>query len=599
MRRKWSKLLGLLLVFGLIAAACGDSGGDAATATTAEQGAAETTAAPTTAAATSTTISDAVTSTEAPVAGPSYGGRVTIGLEAEAPGLRPWEDACSSPCRNMMINIYDKLFEISNTFEPVGWLATDIAPNADFTVWVMNLREGVQFHNGKDFNAQTVADMFPIQQTGAISGGILAAAGVVDIQATGDFEVTYTLGAGNSAFPAHLTGRGLGTVFDPELALSDPDGYAQNPVGTGPFIMANRDIDNETLLVRNDNYWMTDEQGNSLPYLDEIAFRPIPDEGTRLSSLISGTVNAMQTLRQGTIRDAREADGLTLFEFQGNNLGGGQFNTLVPPYDDKRVRKGLTHLNNQDAVIDALGGTGISLPGTQWFSPDSPWYSEAVAAAWPRFDIPAGTALIQEYVDDPARSDGKAVGESIDVELSCPPDPTLIAAMQVIEAVWTSTGLVNVELTQFDQATHINMSLGVDTGFVGTHGAHCWRWSSDDDPSTFLNTAFAAPTPAIAEEFGVPFSAVNFPNYWDPEMFGWLVEAVKTDDFAERYALYEMVMMRFADEVPVWYSGHTATAIGVTEGIIGVSGWVTPDGVLGAGTPGAEGRWHFVQITDG
>ncbi|MEZ5251578.1 MAG: hypothetical protein R2713_20910 [Ilumatobacteraceae bacterium] len=43
---------------------------------------------------------------------------------------------------------------------------------------------------------------------------------------------------------------------------------------------------------------------------------------------------------------------------------------------------------------------------------------------------------IQAYIDDPAlRSDGKAPGELIDVELSCPPDPTLIAAMQVIEQV--------------------------------------------------------------------------------------------------------------------------------------------------------------------
>jgi len=271
---------------------------------------------------------------------------------------------------------------------------------------------------------------------------------------------------------------------------------------------------------------------------------------------------------------------------------------LVAPYDDVRVRKGLVQLNNQDAVIKALGGEGISLPGTQWFSPDSPWYSEKVAEAWPKFDIAAGTALIQEYVDDPERSDGKAVGSSIEVELSCPPDPTLIAAMQVIEAVWTSTGLVDVTLTQFDQTTHINNALGLENNFIGVHGAHCWRWSADDDPSTFLNAAFGAPTPELAAEFGVPFSPTNFPNYFDAEMFGWLQEAIKTDVFEERYALYEKVMMKFAEDVPIWYSGHTATMIAVGEGITGLVGWVTPDGVLGAGNPAAEGRWHFVQIDD-
>ena len=68
-------------------------------------------------------------------------------------------------------------------------------------------------------------------------------------------------------------------------------------------------------------------------------------------------------------------------------------------------------MNNQEATIEALGGTGISLPGTQWFSPDSPWYSEKVAAAWPKFDYEAGQALLKEYIDDPERSDGKAVGK--------------------------------------------------------------------------------------------------------------------------------------------------------------------------------------------
>lgn len=597
MKSKWSKLIGLLLVFGLIAAACGDSDdGDTATGDTSATTA--TTAAPSDTTAPPTTIETENVTTTTGETGPVYGGRITLGLEADAPGLRPWEDACSSPCVNMMGVIYDRLFEIDSGFEPTPWLATGIEPNEDFTVWVMGLRSGVTFHNGVEFNAQTVADMFPIQQTGAVSAGRVTSSGAISAEATGPLEVTYTLGSGNSAFPANLTTVNMGMVFDPALALADPDDYAQNPVGTGPFIMANRDIDNETLMVRNENYWMTDQQGNPLPYLDEIAFRPIPDEGTRLSSLISGTTNALQSLRQGTIRDAREVDGITLFEFQGNNLGGGMFNTLIPPYDDVRVRKGLTHLNNQDAVIAALGGEGISLPGTQWFSPDSPWYSEAAAAAWPQFDIDAGTALVQEYVDDPARSDGKAVGEKIDVMLSCPPDPTLIAAMQVLEAVWVSTDLVNVELTAFDQATHINMALGVENGFVGTQGAHCWRWSDDEDPSTNLNAEFAAPTAELAEATGIPFSPINFSNYFDPEMFGWLFAAIQTDDFQTRYDLYEQVMLRFAEQVPVWYSGHTATLLAVTEGIIGLNGWVTPDGVLGAGFPASEGRWHYVQITN-
>lgn len=593
MRATWLKLLALLLAFGMIAAACGDSDdGDSSTDTTAastEDTVAETTAPPTTA-------ETAVETTEPPVT-VNYGGEITIGLEAEATGLRPWEDSCASPCYNMAISIYDKLFEIDSNFQATPWLAASSSANADFTEYVVTLRDGVTFHNGVELTAQTIADMYVIQLEGSQSSGSIAAAGITAVEATGDLEVTYTLGAGNSAFLAYLTRAPLGMVFEPAAATADPEGFSNNPVGTGPFIMANRDVDNETTVSRNDSYWMTDSEGNELPYLDAINFRPIPDEGTRLSSLISGTTNAMQTLRQGTIRDARDAGGLVLYEFQGNNVGGGMFNVLQPPFDDVRVRRGLTHLNNQDSVIDALGGTGISLPGSQWFSPDSPWYSEAARDAWPQFDIEGGTALVQEYVDDPARSDGLAPGTPLEVELSCPPDPTLIAAMQVLEAVWSSTGLVNVSLTNFDQATHINTALGTpDDGFVGSHNAHCWRWSSDDDPSLSLNSAFGAPTPALAEEFGVPFSATNFPNFFDADMYANLVAAINTDDFETRYDLYEQVNLTLADQVPVWYSGHTATMIATSEGITGFNGWTTPDGVLGAGFPAAEARYTFVRF---
>lgn len=288
----------------------------------------------------------------------------------------------------------------------------------------------------------------------------------------------------------------------------------------------------------------------------------------------------MQTLRQGTIRDARLQSGLAMYEFQGNSTGGGMYNTAVAPFDDLRVRRGLNYLNAPEQVIEALGGAGISLPSTQWFSADSPWWTQAAADAYQAFDFDKGKALLQEYIDDPTRSDGKAPGEKIDLEFSCMPDPTLVASMQVREQVWSGTGLIDVTLIQFDQATHI--ANGID----GTYQAACWRWSGQGDPSATLNPFLADPATSV----------LNFSNWWDPEAYEWALEAIRTDDFEARKALYSKINVRINEQAPVWYSGGEASAIVADPAIRGLNNWTMPNGTLGDGTPEAQTFFTSVFI---
>ena len=528
------------------------------------------------------------------------GGHVIMGIEAETAGLRPWEDICTQGCSNMARAVFDTLVEqrADGTYGP--FLAESVVPNADFTEWTVTLRPDVVFHNGVPLVAQTLADMFAIQQTGATSAGQIAGAKLETVTATDDLTVAYSLAAPDAVFPSRLQTLQLGAVFEPGDAAADPAGFADAPVGTGPFVIEDRDPDNFTRIVRNDDYWMTDEAGQPLPYLDSVEFRPIPDEGTRLDSLLSDTIDVMHTLRQGTVRDARDAAGsdFTLYEHQGNNAGGGIFNVTIPPLDDLRVRLGLTMMNNQDAVIEALGGTGISLPATQWFSPDSPWYSEAVAAAWPAFDYEGGKALVQEYIDDPARSDGRAPGEKISFQLGCPPDPSLVAAMQVLEQLWSESGIVDVELTSLDQQSHVAQAIGAPPDFLGAHEVHCWRMGSDNDPASYINNIMAPPNETVAAAHGYEgqSSPTNFSNYFDPELYQALLDAAATSDFDERYALYESVMMNIAENVPVYYSGHTATMIASDDDVLGFNSWTLPDGTLGIGHPGSVGRFGQVWV---
>ena len=79
--------------------------------------------------------------------------------------------------------------------------------NEDFTVWTMTLRPDVTFHNGTPLTAQTIADMFPIQQAGAAGQSVITGANLVGVAALDDLTVEYTLSAPNVAFPRRARNR--------------------------------------------------------------------------------------------------------------------------------------------------------------------------------------------------------------------------------------------------------------------------------------------------------------------------------------------------------------------------------------------------------
>ena len=117
MRRKGLyRSVAFLAIAGLIAGACGDD--DSAPADTPEETSeeaespAEEPAEEPAVEAGDEAEGDVDTAIEEEESAVAYGGSISVGVEAEATGLRPWEDTCSSPCYNMMIAVFDKLVEM-------------------------------------------------------------------------------------------------------------------------------------------------------------------------------------------------------------------------------------------------------------------------------------------------------------------------------------------------------------------------------------------------------------------------------------------------------------------------------------------------------
>jgi peptide/nickel transport system substrate-binding protein len=502
---------------------------------------------------------------------PVTGGEITVALEAETNSWRPGEGTFSSAGVTVAQALYDPLVKRTAEGELKPYLAESITPNEALTTWELTLRPGVTFHDGTPLDAQALKTVFDQYLTvpGAKTAASLAE--VTSLDVVDDLTVRYTLEEGNAAFPDVLTGP-AGWPFSPAAAAQFGPDAGANPVGTGPFEFVSWQRDNKLEVKKNEDYWQ-----EGLPYLDAITFRPIPDEDTRIASLQSGDVDALQTLRGASVGRARDLSGVDNYEYLGNMSGAPLINTTRAPFDDPRVRQALAYGINAEDVI-AVNSAGLTDPATQYVSPDSPFYSEKAAEAWPAYDTEKAQELYEDYVNDPARSDGKPAGTPISFTYNCPPDPTLNEASQLYQAFWTAVGM-QVEIEPIEQATLIQ------NGINHAYDVQCFRVSSDRDPYFIFRDAF---TPG----------ALNFTGYTSPVIDEQLAVLKSSTDLQTRKDAVETISLHLAEAVPNMFTGYTLTDVAVQEQVKNVAGWTFPDGTEGDGTPGAQVMWGHVWLAE-
>lgn len=551
----WRLVAVAAVVLALVAASCGGDDDETGSPTAASDDTTETTAAP------------------ADQGDPVSGGSITVGLEAETNSWLPGQGNFSNPGINVALAIYDPLLRRDESGDPRPYLAESLQVNGSLDEWTLTLRPDVQFHDGTPLNAEAIKTIFDDYITADDSNLAGQVEDVEAVEVVDELTVVYRLTAPNAAFSNVLTGA-VGWPFSPTAAAEAGADAGSRPSGTGPFVFGDWQRDNRLTVTRNDSYWQ-----EGLPYLDEIVFRPIPDEDTRISSLSTGDIDVFQSLRQSAIVRVRDLSGVVSHEHLGNNSGSAIFNTAQPPLDDVRVRRALAHALDQEQLIDVLGGSGITPPQTQYFSEDSPYWSAAAAEAWPSYDMDEALALIDEYTSDPDRSDGKAAGDPVSFQFDCPPDPSLIELSQLYQAFWESIG-VQVNLNQVEQATHINQAL------AGEYESKCWRVSSEDDPYVIFSEAFG------------PDSAINFTNFTDPRINEQLEVLRTTTDIDDRKAAAEEISLVLAEHVPNTFTAGTLTTLAADEAVRNIEGWTFPDGTPGEGVPGATTMWGHVWLAE-
>jgi ABC-type transport system substrate-binding protein len=453
---------------------------------------------------------------QAPAA-PRHGGTLTMALEADFPSLDPLRISALAE-RQVGLAIIDPLFDVDGKGKIVPVLATGYEVLDGGRTYRVKLREGVKFHDGTPFDADAV--VFNVERTRDPKNACRCLATLDNIESVKPIDahtVEFRLKAPDAVLPAILSDS-PGLIVSPTAVKADPRSVAQHPVGTGPFVLKEWQQGHKIVVERNPDYW---RKGS--PYLDRVVFLPLSNEESRQSSLLSGSVDVIESPSPRFITQARANKKLKVETGAGLGSVFLMMNTRTAPFDDVRVRRAIAFATNRPLFIKAIYQNEFPIaddligPGMWAHSP---------TPNFPRYDPRQARKLLAEY--------GKPV--SFTLGISASPYNTLAA--QAFQEMWKDVG-INVEIKQIEQARFIRDAI--------THNFQMayFRWAGRPDPDLNFYRAFHS---RFADQ---PSS--NYTQFSSRKMDELLERGRTTLDRAERQKIYDQASALLADELPYFF----------------------------------------------
>lgn len=275
--------------------------------------------------------------------------------------------------------IYDNIFEELVFMEADGSIVPGLAgswENVDPDRWRVTLREGVTWHNGEAFDTSDIQYHFdrifnpeaPGRPVGLTPG--FKAVEVVD-------DLTFDI-ITDGPYPMMINDLAprWNVISSNEKAIEEfGEAYGDNPVGTGAFKFVEWEVGSHVKVQANDDYW------DGRPYLDEVTFRIIPEESSRLLALEAGEVDMVYGVPRHEVARLDESSDFEVLRATTFVTQYFVFNTANELFQDAQVRNAIAHALNKDLLVEvALEGQGES--ATQIVSPGVLGYVEGEDTSW-------------------------------------------------------------------------------------------------------------------------------------------------------------------------------------------------------------------------
>ena len=215
----------------------------------------------------------------------------------------------------ILMNVYDGLVRYQDgALEVAPGLAESWEVSDDGKTYTFNLRQGIKFHDGSEFNADAVKFNFdrmlvedhPYHDTGPFPLSFFFSA-IKETVAVDAHTIQFKLDAPYAPLLSNLA-YPTGLIVSPTAVETHGKDVGRNPSGTGPYQFKEWVSNQHVIVERNADYW------DGAPTMETVVFRPITDANTRVAEMLSGGVDLMVEVPPDSLQQFTGNDQFAVYE---------------------------------------------------------------------------------------------------------------------------------------------------------------------------------------------------------------------------------------------------------------------------------------------
>jgi len=279
---------------------------------------------------------------------------ITIAIGVEPESLDPMKMS-SAPAATVSEHMAETLIYLNEDGELEPALATNWEVEDDGWAYLIELREGVTFHDGEPFNAEAAKyNLDRFIGIGDFEGEDPAIFGflwgdVEEVEVVDEYAIRIHMEELYAPLVTNLS-HSFNAMHSPASIEALEEGEEiEAPVGTGPFKYAGWDRGEQIVMERNEDYW------GGAPQLDRVTFKFVPEGSSRVIMLETGEVDAIMDVPFAEIERLEELEGVNVvYQESVRNTYIGFNNESELFKDNKELRQALNYAIDKQAIVDAI-----------------------------------------------------------------------------------------------------------------------------------------------------------------------------------------------------------------------------------------------------